>query len=102
VKDYGKTLDSVEQIITKKQPKLMIPGHGDVCSDTHEMFLRLKESREYLDALQDAVASGNGFREDRLWDRYDFRDVQAEYHRKNVELMQQEYESARPPLLGTG
>ncbi|MEZ4995576.1 MAG: MBL fold metallo-hydrolase [Saprospiraceae bacterium] len=101
VSDYAKTLDIAEKIITTRQPKLMIPGHGDVTSDTREMFLRLKESRTYLDALRDAAKGGEDQLEDRLWDRYDFRGVQLEFHRKNLELMRKELEGTMPVVIST-
>lgn len=99
VADYEKTLDKAEHIINKKQPKIMVSGHGDVCSDTHEMFLRLKESRDYIEALRKSALSEADLLQDRLWERYDFRGVQESYHRNNLELMKKEITDSRSSVL---
>lgn len=90
VSDYEQTLNKAEEIITGRKPTLMIPGHGDVCTDTRDMFSRLKASRDYIDALRKSAVSGEDTLQDTLWDQYDFRQVQAEYHRNNLELMKRE------------
>lgn len=77
----------------------MVSGHGDVCSDTHEMFLRLKESRDYIEALRKSALSEADLLQDTLWERYDFRGVQESYHRNNLELMKKEITDSRSSVL---
>jgi glyoxylase-like metal-dependent hydrolase (beta-lactamase superfamily II) len=89
--DYLKTLDTAEKIIKERQPKYLIPGHGDVSIDTSEMFVRLQQSRDYILQLRDAISKGERFPEEQLWERYDFRVGQEEFHRKNVDLIREEY-----------
>lgn len=98
VSDYLKTLDVAEKVITDRHPKYLVPGHGDVCTEISEMFLRLQDSREYIRHLQEAVASGNPFSEEELWERYSFRIGQESFHRKNLELAKQE-QAQTPTLL---
>lgn len=96
-RDYLKTLDKAEEIIKNRSPKYLIPGHGDVSTDTSEMFLRLQESRDYITSLRDAILRGERFSEEQLWERYDFRIGQQGFHRKNVELMKKEYGHPETP-----
>lgn len=94
--DYLLTLDTAEEIIKKRQPKYLIPGHGEVSTETSEMFLRLQESRDYIGQLKDAITRGERFPDEHLWERYDFRLGQEEFHRKNIELIRKEYEVEDP------
>lgn len=88
---YLNTLDKAEEIIKERQPKYLIPGHGDVSTDTSEMFSRLQQSKEYIIRLRETIRKGERFPEEALWERYDFRIGQEEFHRKNVALIRKEY-----------
>lgn len=101
--DYLHTLDKAEEIMVKRQPKYLIPGHGDVCTDPVEMSIRIRESRDYILELRKALTTGKPFAEEHLWDQYDFQGVQEDFHRKNVALMRREYgiEDATEHQLGS-
>ena len=90
VSDYLNTLKVAEEIINNRQPKCMIPGHGDVCTELPDMLHRVQDSREYISQLQQAVSSGERFPEEQLWERYPFRVGQEAFHKKNLELMSSE------------
>ena len=88
---YLQTLDTAEKIIRSGRTKYLISGHGDLCTAPSEMLLRLKDSRNYINQLREAVTSGAAFPEDQLWERYAFKGVQEEFHRKNLELARKEF-----------
>lgn len=89
---YLDTLEVAERIINKRQPKFLVPGHGDVSTDSQEMLSRVKASKDYIQELREAVIAGRRYPVEQLWAHYDFRLGQEEFHRKNVALMQREYD----------
>lgn len=89
-RDYLATLDRAERIITGRRPSLLVPGHGDCTSDTAEMRQRVKDSRQYIKQLQDAVVKEKKFPLPELWERYDFRLGQEGFHQANLELVKGE------------
>lgn len=92
--DYLQTLDVAEDLIRKRRPKYLVPGHGDVTVETREMLLRLKDSRHYIQQMQEAVVSEKDFPEAALWKRYNFRMGQESFHQNNLSLMHKEREAA--------
>ncbi len=87
VSAYRSTLGQLELLIRSGEVRLLITGHGDATSKQQEMLHRLAESREYLDALEASMRSGKDFDSERLFRRYGFPKVMAEFHAGNVKLM---------------
>ena len=93
VAEYRRTLDRLEGIIREERVELLISGHGDPTTDPEEMHRRIRDSRSYLDELEESVVTGRAFDLDRLFTRYRFPRIMRKFHAGNVKLMQQHVRS---------
>lgn len=90
VKEYKQTLGKLAHIIETENVKILIPGHGDYCTDKKEMLLRIKESYDYISELETSVVKGKAFDFERLFNRYQFPSIMKKFHKGNVALLQKE------------
>jgi hydroxyacylglutathione hydrolase len=81
--DYVQTLHTFEEVVDTYQPKLLVPGHGDVALGAEAIRSRIAESREYLQDLQ----SGNDFPVEKWLSRYPFPGGLEEEHAQNLRMM---------------
>ena len=88
--DYRAALDKLDKLIGTGEIKVLITGHGDHTTDQAEMEKRIRDSREYLDELTTAIASGTAFNLDKWLNRYDFPLIMKKFHDKNVALLRLE------------
>ena len=90
---YEQTLRNASGLIDSHEPALLIPGHGDVTLVKAEMRQRCEESLEYLYNLRQAVQSGEGFPEEKLWQRYGNKRGLMAPHQENLALVRRELEN---------
>jgi hydroxyacylglutathione hydrolase len=91
IHNYLETLSKFEFIINENTVSMLIPGHGDCTADVSEINTRIKESRDYIHALVEAVTQKAEFNEKRLFERYDFPIIMQQFHQKNIELAAAEF-----------
>lgn len=87
---YRETLNKLERLFHSGGVRLLVSGHGDHTTDPREMQTRLRESRDYLDRLEEHVRTGTPFDTEALYRRYDFPKIMGAFHQKNIELMRRE------------
>ena len=90
VKEYKLTLDKIENIISNYNVEYLISGHGDFTSDRIEMLKRLKDSRDYINLLEDSVINNKTFNFKKVMERYHFPIIMKEFHDGNIRLAKKE------------
>ncbi len=91
VHHYLDTLSTLEKIIHETKISQFISGHGDFTSDQGEMLIRIKEARLYIYELIESVKLNIVFNEKELLEKYDFPIIMKQFHLKNVELAEREF-----------
>lgn len=89
---YQATINKLESIIDENKVQLLIPGHGDFSSNKNEMLHRIKESRDYLSALEEEVLNNKPLNPQSLTNRYGFGEALLKSHRENLKLVKTELE----------
>lgn len=84
--DYVQTLQTFEQVVSTYQPKLLVPGHGDIALGVEAMYARIFESRAYLQDLQAAWQSGSDFPLEKWLSRYPFPAGLVDEHAQNLRM----------------
>lgn len=87
---YEATLNKVEQIIRTQEVHILISGHGDYCVEKAGMHTRIKESRQYLQAVYQHTRGDKVFPIESLWNRYNFPGIMTTFHNANLTLAKQE------------
>ena len=90
---YKATINKLEAIITENDVQLMIPGHGDFSDNKEAMLQRIKESRDYLSALEQEVLNNQPFDPQSLTNRYGFGEALLKSHWENLKLVKTELEA---------
>lgn len=85
--NYLQTLARFETIINQHPVQLLIPGHGDVTQDVAEMNKRIRDSKDYLAELADAITNNLAFDEKSLFERYEFPIIMKQFHQNNLKLV---------------
>ncbi len=88
---YRETLVKIDILVRSGRVRILIPGHGSVCTTTEEMQKRLSAAHAYLDTLEDCLLNNKPFPEQQLWSDYKYKAGQQEYHEKNIELFRREF-----------
>jgi len=78
--------------------RALVPGHGQVSTDTHEMRQRQRQSLDYIHALRGLIASGNQEAIDAMPAHYTFPLGMTAFHQGNERLLRAEAQAA-PNLL---
>lgn len=84
--DYLQTLQTFEEVVAAYQPKLLVPGHGDIALGVEAIQARIAESRAYLQDLQAAWQSGGDFPLEKWLSRYPFPAGLGEEHAQNARM----------------
>ena len=92
IKRYLETLSKFEEILTKENIDLLIPGHGDFAVDKDEMKIRINESRKYIEELERSIKKKSTFNKKELFDKYDFPIIMNQFHQNNLKLVTAELE----------
>ena len=93
VQCYLDTLLKFENLLQEETVSLLVAGHGDVTSDTAEMFTRIKDSQQYIKELVESVTSDKDFEEAAWLEKYDFPIIMKQFHLKNIELATREFKA---------
>jgi hydroxyacylglutathione hydrolase len=88
--EYKKTLATLEEIINTQSVNLLITGHGDFTNSQDEMALRIKESKQYLTELENAILNNVEFDFRNLFKRYEFSGIMMRFHEGNVKVVSKE------------
>lgn len=92
VKSYYNTLDKAEELISKFNLSLLIPGHGQVSSNNEEIANRIELGRNYLRRLQKAIQNNNAVEINSLEKEFLFPSAFTKFcHESNVKSMKNEY-----------
>lgn len=87
--DYVESLKKIEELC-EEEVKILIPGHGQVCTTNDEMRNRFRDSYQYIETLRYYVSKGEPFPLETLWNQYDFPGVMTRFHQANEELVKKE------------
>lgn len=99
---YERTLSKVDHILEKHDIGLLIPGHGDVALQQHEIKRRQEESCQYIRTLRKCQQEGIHFPLERLWERYPYRRGMESFHEENIQIIRNELRYwVNPPALKT-
>lgn len=93
IQSYRDTLSKFEKIINENEVSILISGHGDYTSNKEEMYIRLEESRQYINQLVALVITNRHFNDKEILDKYDFPIIMKQFHLKNIELAQKEFKT---------
>ena len=87
VEDYQSTLDKASKILSQSRPKVLVPGHGQVCQGLPEMGKRIIFSQQYLKAAIRHARGEVEFDEAALLAQYDFPKGLRGSHQDNLNLI---------------
>ena len=87
IEDYQMTLEKASKIANEAQPKVLIPGHGQVCQHIPEMGKRILFSQQYIDAALRHASGEEVFEEEALLAQYDFPKGLRSSHQDNLNLI---------------
>lgn len=87
LEDYKMTLEKASKIVSQARPKVLIPGHGQVCQQIPAMGKRILFSQQYLDAMVRHVRGEEVFDEEALLAQYDFPKGLRSIHQDNLNLI---------------
>ncbi|MDF2651101.1 MAG: hypothetical protein K0Q73_6906 [Paenibacillus sp.] len=89
-KKYKETLNIASQILDQHSIELLVPGHGQVTTDTMEMKRRLNLSSDHLERLIKAVIAAIAA----LGDEHAYKSTfTEECHEENIRIIAQDYSS---------
>jgi len=85
VLSYYASLKKFEKAINTRNVRMLVPGHGDHCSDQKEMQKRVDDSRDYLNELLKSKKADREFDES-LLSSYEYMEGMKESHVANINL----------------
>ncbi len=88
--NYRTTLNTLENILTEGNVKILVSGHGDVTASQDEMHTRIRNARKYISDLQYAIEKDIAFDLAGLLAGYNFPQIMTTFHEANVKLLRQE------------
>lgn len=88
--EYEKTLAKVNEILEQHNIQLLVPGHGNVTTETTEILRRKKEALSYIHELRTCLSSSQVFDFERFVKKYHFPHIMKKFHDANVVLMKKE------------
>lgn len=87
---YEGTLAKLDGILARHALRVLVPGHGQVTTDTQEMQQRQRQSLDYIRTLRGLIAAGNQEAIDAMPTRYAFPLGMAAFHQGNERLLRAE------------
>lgn len=87
LEDYQMTLEKASNIAGKARPKVLVPGHGQICQNIPEMGKRIIFSQQYLQAILRHAKGEEVFDETTLLAQYDFPKGLRSIHQDNLNLI---------------
>ena len=88
--EYETTLTKAKQLIDSGVIKILIPGHGQITSETEEMSRRLSDSFQYIKSVRNAIQKELIYPFDELMENYAFPQIMRQFHDANIKLIKKE------------
>jgi hydroxyacylglutathione hydrolase len=93
---YENTLIKVDEILKKQVTSLLVPGHGKVTKDLHEIKRRQQESISYVRTLREAIRNNDHKTIEDLIADCPFPRFMRRAHEENQKLMKKELDEILP------
>ncbi|TVX88092.1 MBL fold metallo-hydrolase [Paenibacillus agilis] len=91
-KAYKQTMEKAERIFAEHPIELLVPGHGQVTTDSIEMKRRLDVAADYLERLCEAVVANDEQALDSLYNEHAYLSSFTKYcHEENINIIKREY-----------
>lgn len=90
--DYEATMEKLEQVLSRHDVRVLVPGHGNVTTDPAAMKARIEQSVRYLQTVRQYVNEGNQARLDAMIDQVPFPRGMKNYHEHNQQIIRKELE----------
>ncbi len=88
--EYWNCLTKLRAFIQDNAVRILVPGHGDICTDKQEMLQRVQGSQAYLKELIESVTEKRDFDKE-LIRAYPFPESMERAHADNCQLAKQEF-----------
>ncbi|MCB0706553.1 MAG: MBL fold metallo-hydrolase [Saprospiraceae bacterium] len=87
---YEDLLQKVDTFLEKHTFRILVPGHGDHCTEPTEIRRRAKNDLAYIQRLREAIARGETPEPASLYKPILFPQIMHQFHEGNIRLLKEE------------